>query len=320
VEILSTFMRRSTLFCVCAAVSVGSAGAQTSAYRFLLNDASARAAALGGSFVAMTDDPNLVFVNPAGLHTLTGPDRAVSFGFFKNLLDVNAGYASGALHLYNGAVVGAGVIYTNYGSFSERDELGNELGSFSAGDFALIAGYADELSPGLSYGVNLRFIYSSIAGYRSTAAASDAGLLYVIPENGLTLGASLTNLGLQLSTYAGMKENLPLDFSVGVSKQVEHLPLLLNLNFRQLNVDESSFFRRFRRFAIGGEFTASDVFRLRFGFDNARRQDLKIGQSAGLAGFSVGAGVLVSGYRFDYAFTSLGKVGTLHRVNITLGF
>ncbi|MGB9773601.1 MAG: type IX secretion system protein PorQ [Bacteroidota bacterium] len=294
--------------------------AQTSAYRFLLNETSARSAAMAGSFVAMTDDPNLIFSNPAGLSTIENPERAASFGFLKNLLDVNAGYASVAIRWRDIGTIGAGIIYTNYGSFTRRDEVGNDLGSFGAGDFALLVGYSNEFAPEFFYGVNVRFIFSSIAGYHSTAAATDFGLLYLIPENGVALGASLTNLGAQLSTYAGVKERLPLDFSIGVAKQVEHLPLLLNLNFHQLNLESSSILGRFRAFTIGGEFTVSDAIRLRFGYDNARRGDLKIGATAGLAGFSIGAGILIERYRFDYAFSSLGKIGGLHRVNVTFGF
>lgn len=43
-----------------------SAFAQTP-YEFLRLDASARSAALGGSFVTNTDDPNVIFYNPAGV-------------------------------------------------------------------------------------------------------------------------------------------------------------------------------------------------------------------------------------------------------------
>jgi len=56
-----------------------------SVFDFLRMDVSPRAAALAGAFVANTDDPNLIFYNPAGLNLLTG--QQVSFSYLKHLLD-----------------------------------------------------------------------------------------------------------------------------------------------------------------------------------------------------------------------------------------
>ena len=57
---------------------------------------------------------------------------------------------------------------------------------------------------------------------------------------------------------------------------------------------------------------------LRAGFNNERRQDLKVGQGAGsgLAGFSLGTGISTGDYQFDYAFTSNGPVGAFHRISL----
>jgi long-subunit fatty acid transport protein len=56
-------------------------------YEFLRLDMSARAGALGGSFVSNHDDPDVIFYNPAGMQLLT--DNPVSFSFVKHLLDIN---------------------------------------------------------------------------------------------------------------------------------------------------------------------------------------------------------------------------------------
>ena len=60
---------------------------QNNTYDFLRLDMSARAGALAGSFVANSDDPNVIFYNPAGLKTLEG--SPISFSFIKHLLDIN---------------------------------------------------------------------------------------------------------------------------------------------------------------------------------------------------------------------------------------
>lgn len=290
-----------------------------SVFNFLRNDVSPRAAALAGSFVTITNDPNSLFYNPAALSTLETPMGSI--GFFKHLLDINAGYISFAMPYEDAGYFGAGILYTNYGRFDETDDLGNTLGnSFSAGDFALTLGYSNTLEENVHVGVNVKFIYSSIASYKSTGLAGDVGILYAIPESKVTVGASLRNLGTQLKSYMSTKENLPVDFAVGVSVIPRGLPLLLNVNFHKLNEDQDNFGDRFRAFTVGGEFTLSRVLQARVGFDNEKRKDLKIGTSTGLAGFSGGIGITTSGYLVDYSLSSLGSIGNLHRISVGTSF
>jgi len=57
--------------------------------------------------------------------------------------------------------------------------------------------------------------------------------------------------------------------------------------------------------------------RIRFGYDNQERKDLKIGSTAGLAGVSLGFGFIVKKYNVDYSYSSLGSIGGLHRFGIS---
>jgi hypothetical protein len=141
-------------------------------------------------------------------------------------------------------------------------------------------------------------------------------VLYLIPESRASVGASLRNLGTQLTTYASTKEQLPVDLVIGGSIIPRGLPLLLNVNFHKLNEDVANFGDRFRAFSVGGEFTLSAVLQVRFGYNNEQRRELKIGSSAGLAGFSGGIGISVSEYKVDYSFSSLGRIGNFQRISI----
>jgi hypothetical protein len=111
----------------------------TGTFAFLRSDVSARAAALNGSFVSMTADPNVVFYNPASLVTISTPQ--VSLGYLKNLLDVNSGSLAFAQNLEGIGNIGVGITYVDYGSFTRTDQSNNDLGSFSASELALVAGY-----------------------------------------------------------------------------------------------------------------------------------------------------------------------------------
>jgi hypothetical protein len=284
-------------------------------YEFLRSDVSARASAMAGSFVSMTNDPNTIFYNPASLATLTDPQ--VSLGFTKHLLDINIGSLSYGLKTEELGMIGFGVSYVNYGSFKQTNDLGTELGTFGAGDLAVMASISRPLDENLYYGVTAKFIYSSIADYNSTAVAADVGILYLIQtENPISLGATISNIGTQLSAYGSTKESLPLEISIGGSIKPQHLPLLLNVNFNNLNNDRVSFLDRFSAFTVGGEFTLSKVLRFRFGYNNESRKELKIGSTAGLAGFSFGGGLVLTSMKIDYAFNSLGKIGSLNRISI----
>ncbi len=287
-------------------------------FDFLRLDMNARASALNGSFVSMTNDPNMVFYNPASLATLEHPVGSASF--VKHLLDVNAGSLSYAQAYSDLGTFAAGISFIDYGSFDETDESMNVLGSFGASDLSLTAGWGTFVEENISVGGSLEFVHSSISEYRSSAIAVGAGVLYMVPSENITLGLSIRHLGTQLDTYAGIRESLPLDITIGITKRPEHLPVLLNLNFHKLNESRDSFFDRLSAFSFGAEFLMSESVRLRVGYNNEQRKELKLGSTSGLAGFSFGGGILVQEYLIDYALNSYGKIGSIHRISVGMIF
>ena len=288
--------------------------AQDGTYNFLRNDMSARAAGLNGSFVSMKDDPNVIFYNPASIATLTSPK--VSACYVNHLVDVNAGTLSYGQYINGVGSIGAGIIYMNYGTFNRTDELLNVLGTFNASDLALVAGIAAHYDDDILVGVNAKYIYSSIAEFSSTALAADLGVLYDLPSQNLSVGFSVLNIGKQLKSYAGVNELLPLDVKFGVTKRPEHLPVFLNLDFHQLNESGDKFFDRFSHFTFGAEFLMSKSLRLRVGYNNQMRKDLKTGSAAGLGGFSLGIGLDLGEYQIDYAYNAYGAFGGIQRFSL----
>lgn len=287
-----------------------------STYEFLRLDVSPRAASVAGSFVAISDDPNVIFYNPAGINLLSG--MPVSFSFFKYLMDINSASVSFSKEFEGIGRFAGGIQYINYGTFTRADANGMKLGNFGAGDFALTLGYGNQLDNNFYYGVNVKIIYSSIESYSSTAAALDLGLHYAIPESRWNFGFSILNMGTQLSSYFSTKEELPLDIRLGFSKELEKLPFKLFWSFNRLGDRYDNFLDRFKQITFGGEFRFGKSLRLRFGYDNEKRKEMRIGStSAGLAGFSIGLGFIVNKYNVDYSFSSLGSIGALHRFGIS---
>ena len=283
-------------------------------YDFLRVDMSARAASLGGSFVTNNDDVDVLFYNPAGMSFLE--KDPVSFSFVKHLMDINLFSLAYSTEFEDIGRFGSAIKYINYGSFDEADEFGNRTGEFSAGELAFILGYTNEFSENFYYGANAKVIYSSIADESSSAIALDLGINYEIPNQKLNLAAAVLNLGTQLSSYIDTKEDLPLDVTIGISKRLENLPVRLSLDFHQLNKDRDELYQHLKGFSVGAEFYLSEVFTLRFGYDNEKRSDLKVGSSSGIAGFNGGLGVKVSEYSFNYGYSSLGSIGAMHRIGL----
>lgn len=294
-------------------------GAQDiTAFDFLRVPMNARAAALGNTSLTFRNDVNALFSNPGALSTLEAP--SASIGFFKHLLDVNAGYAVYGQKWEGLGYVSAGIVYMDYGSFEETDKFGDRTGKeFGAGDLALSLGYGNATG-NLNYGGAVKFIYSSLEDYSSAAAALDLGVSYYFPEQQLVLAAGAQNLGTQLSTFAGIDESLPLDVRLGIGKKLEHLPLNIMLNFHKLNESQDSFFDRFSNFSVGGEFDLSESLKARVGYYNELRRELKIGNTAKLAGFSGGFGLKIATYMLDYAYNSLGEIGAFHRFSLSTSF
>lgn len=286
-------------------------------FEFLRIPVNARAAALGGTFVTVRNDPTIMFYNPGGLSTIEHP--SASAGFVKHLLDINAGYVTYAQSYDDLGTFSAGVVYLNAGSFERTDKFAQSTGSFGAADLAVSVGYANTYD-NLHYGASAKVIYSYIDTYNASGLALDVGAQYYIPDQQVSLGISVLNLGTQLSSYGEQTEPLPLDVKIGVSKKLEHLPLTVMLNFHKLTEEQEDFLSHFRSFSLGGEFQFSDVFRARVGYNNEMRRELKIGTTAGLAGFAAGFGLNISSYALDYAFTSFGKIGAMHRVSLGTTF
>ena len=287
-------------------------------YEFLRLDASPRAAAMAGSFVANYDDPNVMFYNPAGIATIE--NNPVSFSFLKHVLDINSASIAGSMEIKDWGRFSAGITYINYGSFDKADQYGNRNGEFGAGDIAFLVGYAGKLADNFYYGSNIKFIYSSIDTKSSTGLALDLGLQYLIPDQKWSFGFAVLNCGTQLSSYYDKKEDLPLDVRFGVSKELDHTPFTFSISFNKLSDKYDTFSKRFQQFVVGSEIKLSKPIRIRVGYDNDRRKDLKIGSSTGIAGISIGLGLIIGEYKFDYAFSSLGEVGGMHRIGISTTF
>lgn len=296
-----------------------------SVFRFLQLTSSARAAALGGSHVAVPEaDVSFFAINPAYVHE--GLHRNFSVNYLNHIGDINMGFANGAWHLNAIGTLGVSIRYVNYGEFQRTDESGLQQGEFGASDLALTTGLAREVLPGLRVGASTTFIYSSYDQYTSTAIALNAGIRFHWEDTGFDIGASVNNLGTQLSTFDGTTEALPLDIRVGLSRRLEHIPIRFFLTAHSLNrweletfndEDDPGFLGHFsRHFLFGAELLLSENVHLRAGYDHLQHQHLKISNRLDSAGFGFGLGIKYRGLTFDFSHNSFSELGGVTRIGI----
>ncbi len=275
-------------------------------FEFLRTFVGARPAAMAGAFIAVPGDIHNIVYNPAGLAALS--ERQGTVSYLNHLLDFQSGFMAYAQPLYNGTIA-LGLNFMNYGQFERMDDTGIKLGEFGANSFVFAVSYSQMIKQGLSLGASGKYIRFQIDDLTETAVAADVGINYSIESHKLNIGFGIFNFGKTTSAFVQTKDELPLNFQLGASKELEHLPLFVS-GALVLYKGESLDFR------LGGEFTLSEPLLLRFGYNSVGQEQKVDTGKDNLAGFSIGLGFKLSTLNFDYSFSSFGEVGALNRITI----
>ncbi|MDD4225885.1 MAG: type IX secretion system protein PorQ [Mariniphaga sp.] len=309
-------------------------------YQFLELTNSARVAALGGTQIALTDssDLNLPFHNPALLDK--GMHNHVLANYVNYFADINFGYASYARHFNGIGNFALGVHYINYGDFKEASEQGELTGIyFNAAEYAVNLIYSDRYGR-LSYGINLKPVFSNFESYRSFGLAADLGVNYSSKDNLTHVALVARNMGTQVTTYYqdGNREPIPLNVQAGISTRLKYAPLIFSLTMQHLNnwdlawsesekeqtleswyVRKESFTKQvMRHVVLGAEILPSDNFVIRAGYNYQRRQELKFDERLSTVGFSMGFGLKINRFRFDFATSRFHLAGSSNLFSLAI--
>ena len=281
---------------------------QRAGYEFLKNEVGARALALGGAFVAVQGDINSLFYNPAGLVYME--NSVGSFTYFNHLIDFKGGTILYGKPMNDKHTIGIGLNFIDYGDFEGRDEFGNDTGTFGANNIVLNVGAGYNYSKNLKFGLNTKIIYSKIAGYSSDAYVIDFGGNYYIRSQEISIGISVQNIGFVRSGYIDRKDKLPLQLRSGLTKKLAHLPLMLCFEFRQFTNNEN-------QINLGGEFTISENFKARIGYNSFGKDQKLVSGSDQLSGISLGFGLVWKNFIIDFGYASQGSLGSQNRFTIS---
>lgn len=328
----------------------------TKVFRFLDLQMPARSAALGGATNAIWDDDvNLSYNNPALLNP--GCSKQLAFNYVNYVADLNYGNFMYAHQIKKHFTLGAGIQYFNYGKFDGRDEFDEKTGTFKAADYSFNVSIAKPINADstLSIGATLKTIYSHYEGFYSFGNAVDLGLTYHNKKN-LTITLLAKNYGKQWRTYTGSgpKEQLPTNFQIGISKKVAKAPFRIIALYDQLlkwdltyvnpqdqNNDIDPFTNKpivktakelrkeknkanldkfGRHLVIGTEIILTKNFNIRVAYNFRTGKEMALPDKKAANGLSVGFGMKIYKFHFNYGFSKYALTGNSHTIGITTNF
>lgn len=283
---------------------VSSDNVGTSSANFLKLGVGARAAALGGAFVAIADDATASYWNPAGLAQLS----ATELVFMHNdwYQDIKSEYLGAAFPLSHRMVVGLGVTYLDYGVFDSYDENDQPAGSYSANALAFSASGSLGINDNLSIGVTGKLFSEKLDQSSATGYAIDAGALYRIGV--VALGLNVSNLGDELKRGKASYP-LPTSVSTGVAVSAFDGRLRLSGDFVKPGDNGVSIHQ-------GLEYCYENTVFLRAGYSHLFGQTLDDSQT----GIALGFGVKHSFGAVDYSYVPDRQVGDIHRISFRVMF
>ena len=281
--------------------------------------AGARAQALGNSYVAVADDADAIFENPAGLGQLENKSLAytnVSL-FFGGIEGDDLGQHVLSYAQPLGSKLGLGLGYERIGS-----KLMSENGAFLSLSY--------KLSKAFNLGLSAKYLFWSVGDIPadngrndplSNSSAGnvgvDLGLMWQTPFKGANFGLLLKNLNqpnVASGTVAGDADagKLPMDVHLGVAYQL-NAQSLVSVQFvrSDLSGDSSD-----NRLLVGGETQLAGDLLLRAGGSKIFEEDATGDLNAGL-------GYKWNKLLFDYAYhipLDLTETNGAHRFSFAYDF
>ena len=289
---------------------------------------SARANAMGGAFTALDDDIDVVFFNPANLARYKNK-REISSTFMNYFDGYNGGSVVYQFKKSDNVNVAFFTQYLASDEITKTVELPSggftEAGTFTSSDLTLGATYSYYFNEALNLGVNAKYINESIDGNSASALAFDIGLLHRPENERVRVGATIRNIGTQLTyfTDSEYKENLPLTYAGGLSYRFDLKKNQAFDGFKptmiialDVSMPKGSDFTG----AIGADIHVHKLLFFRLGYKSNADNWKTGGDYEGLAGLSTGLGFVKNNIKVDYSINSYGDLGLVNQISLKYQF
>jgi long-subunit fatty acid transport protein len=300
---------------------LGGQRAGISTAQFLKIGVGGRAAALGESFVAISDDASALYWNPAGLAQFS--ENQIIFSHNIWLVDINHDFLGAVYHLDTDNTFGISLtslsmdkmpVTTEFAPFGNGEYFG-----FS--DIALSLSYARKMTEQFSFGGTVKYIEETLDKLKMRGIMIDIGTYYRTGLGSTRFAVAVSNFGAELApdgeiVLVGNRKKSewqsfapPTMFRIGFAfepyQSDEHIVTTsIQLNHPNDNSENVS---------LGVEYSWSKILFLRGGYKiNVDEQNYSFG-----AGVNVP--ISIAEFTFDYAFANFERLGSAHRFSIILG-
>jgi hypothetical protein len=311
----------------------------TSAAPFLAIEVGGRALAMGGAFVATSNDATALYWNPAGLPKLQ--KAMVTLSHTQWIADIAFDYAGVTIPLSSADAIGLSVTSLNMDDMMVRTVFYPEgTGEyFGSSDLALSGSYGRSLTDRFSIGFTGKFVQQKLWHMSASAFAMDVGVLFTTQLHDMRIGMSISNFGGKMhlegidtqvthdisSTKAGNNDkiiahlqtdrwSMPLVFRVGAALDVvNRAQHRLTCEVDAVHPSDNAEYVN-----LGAEYAFNNNIFLRGGYKSLFLDDSEEGLTLG-AGLAYNMLSTVS-LRIDYAYLDFGILNAVHRFSLGFDF
>lgn len=273
--------------------------------------------------------------NPLLLNDSTLYDLEISYGALGEgiqLLQSSFGFK------IKGHALILGVQNISYGEFNATDTWGNSLGTFTAGDLAMSLGTSLYSFEGWDLGTNIKLVSGTYESYQSWALATDVVAMRRF-ENAPDVILMAKNVGAQLTTFAGQREQLPFNGLVAFGDKLKYAPFRWTFVIDQLQqpnlgyddpnnitidpitgeetLSSQSYLNLALRHLSGSvEFLPTRRTHLMMGYSFRRQYEMALPTRRTSGGFTLGAGMYFDKFNLHYANELRSVAGRMNTLSL----
>jgi hypothetical protein len=281
---------------------------------------------LGNKNISLyNSEKDLNSINPASLTPEANQVLSSNYSLYNASIDLfNIAYA-------NSSNIGSfkyDLFYVGYGDIKRTDELGQELGNFSAYELAGTITYSKFISPKINMGIALKPIIQSYDSKNNIGLAVDFGIAYKHTENN-NYTVCIRNMGGILKSYSeNIDKNSNYEILLGSSIKLKNAPLRFSFTYHNLQKynlsytndpekkesssnkvleEDSDFDKFFKHIIVGCELIPSKSFFANLGYNFQRAYELNSDEYNAFSGLSWGFGVIFENFNFVYSGSKYNK-------------
>lgn len=299
---------------------LGDQRAGISTAQFLKIGVGGRAAALGESFIAISDDASALYWNPAGLAQFNKNQLIISHNIW--VADINHDFIGAVYHLDSENSFGASLTAVTMDDMPVTTEFA-PFGTgeyFSFTDIAISLSYARRMTDQFSFGGTVKYVEESLDKLKMRGVMIDLGTFYRTGLGSTRFAVTVSNFGAELApdgdvVLIGNRTNSewqsfapPTIFRVGFAfepYETEEHRITTSIQLNHPNDNSENI-------VLGAEYAWQKMFFLRGGYKfNVDEQNYSFG-------LGLNVPLSIAEFTLDYAFTNFQRLGSAHRFSIML--